>query len=39
MRGGDFSENQWFIRAAFIVLGLGMIIGGLWGLWIEWKLG
>jgi hypothetical protein len=37
MRGGDFYENQRFIRTAFIILGLGLLIGGLWGLWIEWR--
>ena len=38
MRGGDFYENQRFIRTALIILGLGLIIAGLWGLWIEWRL-
>jgi hypothetical protein len=30
MRGGDFYETQQFIRTAFIILGLGLSIGGLW---------
>jgi hypothetical protein len=38
MRGGGIYENQVFIRTAFVVLGIGMIIGAVWGLWIEWKL-
>jgi hypothetical protein len=37
MRGGDIYQNQRFIRAALRVLGLALIVGGLWELWIKWK--
>jgi hypothetical protein len=37
MRGGDIYENQRFIRRALSVLGLALIVGGLWELWIKWK--
>jgi len=28
--------NQRFARAAFLIAGIVLIMGGIWGLWNEW---
>lgn len=31
--------NQRFARVVFHVVGVVLILGGLWGLWIDWHAG
>jgi hypothetical protein len=31
--------NQRFARVVFYVAGIVLILGGLWGLWIDWHTG
>jgi hypothetical protein len=31
--------NQRFARIVFHVVGVVLILGGLWGLWIDWRAG
>lgn len=31
--------NQRLARVVFYAAGIGLTLGGLWGLWIDWHLG
>jgi hypothetical protein len=30
--------NQRFVRAIFLMCGVALVVGGVWGLWNEWLL-
>jgi uncharacterized membrane protein len=31
--------NQRFARVVFLIVGAVLVVGGVWGLWIDWRAG